>query len=724
MIGSKDLNASSSSSSALIDDVSNSGEVLFNQIIEKIKAMDSDFSNIIDLKTITLDELRYRADQGPYRGISVLWILAAKNPKLLAAVWEQFKADFTIEDFRVMALGECKKGISMLWWLAVNPPQLFSEVWEQFKADFTLDDFRSMTLDRPNKGVSALWTLASSSPQMFSIVWEQFKAEFRLDDFRSMPLDGPNMGVSVLWILAETNPKLFAAVWEQFKTDFTLDDFRSTAAHGPNKGVSVLWSLLVNSSEIFPAVWEQLKADFTLDDFRSMPLEGPNKGSTVLWTLLVRHHQVFAAIWEQFKAEFTVNDFRGMALEGAYKGMSVLWLLLAKHPKIFATVWEQFKAEFRFDDFRVIALEGIYKGKSVLWVLLAKHPKIFATVWEQFKVDFRLDDFRAMALEGPFKGASLLWILTNALSRNIAFQNMIYEMLSQLPGIFSTEDLSAPVHGKPSIAELIQVNTSLDPKVPLLIHARNEFFHCVRLAQDSLSCDVVLTSDRLQELNNLAQIAHDAGYLNAFYDLGNFLIDDYPFEGCQAYRKVPSASWYLKKMNEHIAEMAENFYFLATCPDCEPNERINFLEQSLSCVLLTSRQTRDPVINRIAYSYLRTYGFNIDISHMHGLVSEFMLDFIDKDPTVERCIKVFEEVKREMQREDELRVFKGQARILQPEASSSNPTSSSSSLELVSDDSTLLTQFNASGTNKRLSRDSEPGEPTDCKRQRDNRSQL
>lgn len=441
----------------------------------------------------------------------------------------------------------------------------------------------------------------------------------------------------------------------------------------------------------------------TLDELRYRTTEDPHKGKSLLWFLAEINRFIpglMDVVWERFKSDFTLNDFRVSALEGDEKGETILFGF-RNNGSMLMKIWEKFKSDFTLDDFRVRSLGQLNEWPLLNWLPISNYA-LFVQVWEKFKEDFSRNDFTSRGEQSDVT-TTLMWWLVNSAARfsSESVQTILYQFLSQMPDIFSEEDLCAPVSIGPTIDYLITSNPNLDAKIRFLIQARNVFFTAVRLAQETLASDGELTPVCLQELINLADIAFVAGYLNAFYDLGKFLVDEYPLEACEAYKKVPESSWYVKKLSVHLTDIAERYYILAIEPGNQANDRKEILEYALSFALIAPRQMRDPIINRIAYSYLKSDGFNINMNHIRMLVSEFLLDFIDKDPTVERCIKVFEEVKSRILIEDELCVLKGLARILLNDTSCSMPASSSSSLELVSDDATLLTQFEHDVNNKR-----------------------
>jgi len=225
--------------------------------------------------------LQNKAEEGKDKGKSVLWMLACAamngHPEAFMAIQASLGSLATThpEDFIALLQSTVEegpdKGISVLWMLACaaanGHPEAFMAIQASLGSLATThpEDFIALLQNKAeegkDKGKSVLWLLASaaakSHPEVFIAIQDSLGclATTHPEDFIAL-LQGKaektlNKGKNVLWILAcaaaNGHPEIFIAIKDSLASIAKThpEDFiallQNKAEEGNDKGISVLW---------------------------------------------------------------------------------------------------------------------------------------------------------------------------------------------------------------------------------------------------------------------------------------------------------------------------------------------------------------------------------------------------------------------------------------------------------------------------------------------------
>ncbi len=495
---------------------------------------------------------------------------------------------------------------------SLSRPYLFLKIWETLQSNVVLEDLYHQIQDQNKKNKTILWALALfagflEKPQVFLQIWEKFKGEIKLVDLL-IPAQGGQFGSTTgLWLLAN-NGEVFLKVWEKFKDEIRLADLLTPVQEGKYKGMSALWLLAYAAShgkpEAFLNVWEKVKAQVTLTPLLAQAQESPNKGLSILW------------------------DLACYAASG--------------HPEIFLNVWERFQDELTLADLRTSPIEGLNKDLSALWLLAcaASHDRleVFQKVWEKFQGEMTLADLLTTSSEGPTKGHSALSMLCRK------YPELAKKILQQAPGIISDVSMVGDALGNSLTAN------NLMP----LVQARNTFFRNLAQIQPQS-----LSQNRLMLLEE-ARKAYDAGYLNAFYDVGELLfLNQHYMAAYHAYKEVPPTSCHFEKINLKLAE--HHFSQVVSSPI--ENTRQFHLRESLRHALQTNDSVRIELIQRIAFRYT-----GCDEIGVRNIVPNGLIDAMNSETSLDWCFERLDEIKAKITLEKENKALKEEMKGLKQRA--------------------------------------------------------
>lgn len=325
-------------------------------------------------------------------------------------------------------------------------------------------------------------------------------------------------------------------------------------------------------------------------------------------------------------------------------GRSGWWFLAlaasCKHPDAFMNARWRFKGALEFEDFLVTSEGGVTKGQSVLWVLARAasigHVEVFKSVWREWRTLITAQHLQRKAEEGDHKDKSAVYLLFEAESEKIhSTRGIIEDILAYVPYVCSNDELLfKPNNDKPSIAELLQKGPYWSHQMTKLIAARNAFF--VELAK----LEVNPHPTDFKQIKRLAREALDAGYLNAFYELGKMFNKNLlEIEACKAYAKVPRNS---RDYDQAIQIVQVKYFSLAISPNA--SERTKYFKKSLKFALKLPDALRLELIQKIAWCYI-TEGKDKGLTDFN-IVPEHYLLAMHRKTKVTWCFKVFDDIKK------------------------------------------------------------------------------
>lgn len=390
---------------------------------------------------------------------------------------------------------------------------------------------------------------------------------------------------TILWHIAlkaadeenDPNPNALVAVLRSVGTQLSMDDLRA----GGEDGESVLWLMSWSADLLYDdAVREllvRLAPEFTPDDLRSKEDADAEDGGTVLSNFMdtVDRPDTFYLLSEVLKKK----------------------LLL----KLNASDWH---------------VKGEH-GQSPFYALITH-------VTSQSNARDEIHDLTG----------STVGILLPEISRDRDYSKEIINLiLSQVPFVCNHQEFVHKPLNQPSIQELLKDHPSTStPLIEALIVARNEFFAKLEEHEKDYSkCDY-------DELKSLARKAFYAGYVNAYYDLGQFLESQMlEQDAAQAYEAVPRESRHFTRSKAFIQQK----YFAMALTQETPAVRDFYLFRALELAIKHfNGELRIKAIQQIALRFVNPE--KVENSLKLNLVPEFLFEMMDEDTPFEWCIKVLE----------------------------------------------------------------------------------
>ncbi|MCS5711490.1 hypothetical protein [Candidatus Berkiella aquae] len=395
-------------------------------------------------------------------------------------------------------------------------------------------------------------------------------------------------------------------------------------------------------------------------------------------------------------------------LPAAHAGKSGLWLLASIAPEAFLTAWKKLCGNIPAQALLKEAQMGPHKGKSALWLLACKasegKPAAFFAVWDRVKSEINFGDLLKAAQEEPHVGKDILgWLVRHDSLPFCAFimgqnafekRQIVKEALTQFSGALP--------------ATMLQQDSPLDKLLKresllALSEARHHFF---------LALDAYKETDSKENEENVwekAQEALEAGYLNAFYDLGNHYFAIGEIEGgFAAYEEVPAGSWQYGRVMDQLC--AHHFGKMTASPSAE--KKLEHLKTALGCALKTSAQVREQHIQMLAAQYL--HDFNLTIDMPMNLMPSDWLAMMDSRISAEMGFKVLEEFKERSALEKRKQVLQEQLaqkeQALQEQLVQQAQAQPADRLPEVTSQLPILPQFSASRDKRLRETDKSPAD--------------
>jgi hypothetical protein len=477
---------------------------------------------------------------------------------------------------------------------------------------------------------------------------EKFLAAITLPQLLAQETEKPNTGRTLFWLFARytcEHPTYFLQVWGKFHTEISLEHILVTAQSGNQRGMSVLSLLAVGASvghvEPYKTVLAKFRYGFQLQHFL-IPAQGEEMaGITALFLLAVTgiyiDIDIFLNFWNEFHSDLTFSVLVEPVRVGPEKGLNLLWYLAVLaykgHPEMFDYVWRKYQDQFIPSHFLLAATEGSYQNASTLWFLAAssvRHfPKPFYEIWEKFKSRFTFDDMAADLQQT----VPLLTLLLH-LDRG---KQIFVEVIEQMAGV--------PV---PRLMDALKSKVSPDfyTYAEKLFFQKRKLQQCISTLLQQKTLIVDFESEELDTLFRFGEATSQAGYVNAFYDIHQLLENTSAKDkNEQAQRKIPQHSWHrrdhvmLKYTDEisfdklwDIPLMLESIAPIYDDPVKQKYKAEIYLDGALflrnrvfsashnsqrfndyckrqfvlalKCALFVRDNTREPLIQKIAYGYI------------------------------------------------------------------------------------------------------------------------
>lgn len=612
--------------------------------------------------------------------LEFLAFVVDKTPEAFPSVWERFKEHLTVAQINSVIQSGPSAGTSLLWLLAFEVdenPEAFLTVWEHFKTQLTIQDMLNVAQTSTGETQSILWLLTfaarKGSIAGFVNVWEHFKAQITIEHVRFIPQDDEQRSIlgNLAYTILNGNPEVFLAVWKQFKTQLTVEDIRATPKGSTRTILWLLASAAVEEAypDAFLTVWKRFKTQLTVEDICSVIQTGPDKGKSLLWLLSApRTNVIFLSIWEHFKTQLKVEDFRVAPQTGQNKGESSLWRLAAMasdKPQAFLSVWEHFKDKLTIDDLRVQPENNSFRLSAIGYLALAignHNQEAFLAVYEKFKRELKIEDFFIVENDGDggnfFSELPIFFYLSIQQQNTSQIAKITFDMLTQLPG---------ELNGLLTDTQLNSLKDVLKQDVQAFIDTRNAFCKALKTAHSPETVETTHTEmvDPVQ-LDKLAKSAFDIGYINAFYDLGNFYQNTGKLtQALECYQLVPKESIHFQHVQKILADA---FYDEALAS--KDDERTENLTHALRCAVNCEPSTGIELIRLIAFSYVKQgklQGLDqleVINSSILSLVKSALTYKIDSETLFTQCQGILEEAKASFEQKQALQILKTEIEVL------------------------------------------------------------
>ncbi len=587
---------------------------------------------------ITPDTLLYQVTDGPRRGISLLWLLAAFAVKGVAGPLVEALEEFENQAPRRGVLEGIRAKISALFFTPENKPQ----------RQLLLSDVLVKAVEGTFKGQSIFQLLARAADkghvESFLKVWMKFQNEISLQEVVAT-VEEENKGRSALWFLCGTaykNPAPFLSVWEKFENVISVKDILFKPENEIHKGKSMLWVLagavMAGHPEPFLKVWAKFQDEITLEDIVEQAEEAEQKVESTLLVLAWAAHEgniePFLKVFEKFKDKLSLKDLQVRSEKGPNKGKSVLWVLALtaakSNPEPFLKIWENFQNEITLKDLTLQVEEGKDKGRSLIWILAVAlyvgSSKPFIKVLEKFQNEITIADLLVDTAQE--KGKVALLLLVSAMGNNGNLK-LITTILQTIPGEIPHASL---MNASPKLS-LEKILTRL--KLMPLVLARNAFF-----LQISQMKSQEFSAENVQALFTAAEMAEKSGYLNAFYDVAQYLSSvKKSAHALEAYKKISKKSSYFHKKSELVCEQ---YFVLASQENITEDAKKDYLTEALISALPIQNNMKEELIQKIASIYI----YGKEMAGNPHVIPDGFLEKMNETTPLEWCFERFDEIKK------------------------------------------------------------------------------
>lgn len=583
-------------------------------------------------------------NDGPSKLWSIVFQACEGNAKTFLQKWHELKHLITLSDLREKPLSGEHAGKTILWLAAkaasTGKTKPLKKIWGEFGNKFTISDLRQSAQSGMDQNKSVLWLIAKSTFYNYLIqvgfptrlsweIWERFGNNFSITDLRVHPYMGPESNQTVIWLLSQssfdTNFFFFKKFWERFKPNLKMSDllikdsesvidFLLMAGLTPRSKAYVevpcYWphhQLLLEILRIFPGEIPEISkpAQELLDNWPKLSqlIQARNDFFATLKRARQRQdycQETYIHLLDLANLAHSAGCLCAHAeLKNAFKTRRFfdhLPFLLPfaaaashGHPEPLLHLLSQFEDK--------ITIDYIRKGNIMSLLVEAANKKIYdplIKILDLLQNQFTTHDFN----EGR--------VLSQLLNMPKAYINeKTVEILAQIPGMITDRSLLS------------------DPR----IRARNDFCSAIEQARHY----------SIKKLFELAEVANQQGYLRAFYELGEWLLENgYPNEAFEAYAKMPSI---FKQYEETNARTAEECFAIAVGSKSLPLQNA-YLRKSLAFALKCKEPERASLIEAIAEVYILKHGNFAILNHYPQLTTA---------KSINECFVIFDQIKEEIQ---------------------------------------------------------------------------
>lgn len=518
----------------------------------------------------------------------------------------------------------------------------FSKIWAEVGEDIIL-------AARPNCLIPLLKLLLENHCELFNVVWQHYSNEISLEQ-----LFGPNFKDSLLDRL------IYVARWSDRQPMMNvLNDLRNRNLLGALFSSSFLGEL---SNELLSDVWTNFSDAMTLDHLLPLLPDIATKPE---------NDRLLLEIWDK---RIKPHDFEWFFSNNLLNALASLFSLSyqAGTPEGYKNALQAFLNK--------VTVQQYVKcySKSLLWHILfltclKRDTSLLLAIWERVKDSISAEDVFDDRQDNskPCQFHMLARIAIDLSLPHVLRNEIIAKLkniLVQKPGVIADRTFLSN-YGENLITLTQRLVLKMD--IAKLINSRNALFLAMAAEEQLMTLE-----EKYNQLTALANAAFDAGYFNAFYDVGEYFWSRDRVNACQAFELVPPKSCHYPQVSKMLAE-----HYFAAFVNSELYDR-NLLKEALSYTIrLSDENVRNELMNKIAYYYMSNDN-NKPLGPVMVVPPKF-LKAMNAATGVDGCIGLLEELVRikllESQAE-QLHAFK-QSQQLVASSQNSQPNPSATTMK-------------------------------------------
>ena len=472
-----------------------------------------------------------------------------------------------------------------------------------------------------------------------------------------------------------------------FLNSITLEQLRLQSTEGKTKGASILWCLAnyamyhhENLIPILSIVWKKFAEQLSIDDLRCSAESGDFEGTSVLWNIAFTFNPagnpgIFLEVWEKFIDEISIDDLRVKCKAGQFINISMFQMICfctQCASQMFTILSQMLNKGITLDDLRPEKTAM----SSALWCFTTK--ELFTLIYKKFG-NALLDH-----LQAAVDDASILFMRMQGATTGGGLQDreFVEEILAQMPNAYDANECVCTSEKaewtKKNIYTKLAEAAEWGAKIAALIAARNAFFdELARIqAQEKQIQEKQTQAEQDQrepvqempeeqdqidfsKLQHLAQTAAQAGYHNAYYDLGMLLKKHAPLQSkaCKALAKIPKESCYY---DQTLIELQQMYFALAT--EEAGSRKQHYLNKATEVALKLPQVLCISTIQEIAFLYIK--GLTKSHAVDRNILPKYIVEVLDKNRTPEWCFEVFDDLIQTMHLKEEHAAFQKRTRHL------------------------------------------------------------
>lgn len=456
----------------------------------------------------------------------------------------------------------------------------------------------------------------STNPRQFLLHVHNHKLSL-LEAIRTPIPNGPYKGQTILFIIAKAaaqgHNEAFLSLMSRYGLQLTIEDFRISAASDPEK--NALWYLgyaaCFRSKETFTCFWKYLGNALTIEDLRAKPQTGPDAGTTLLWLLsTIQEPLLFSYIWKNFSQALTFEDFNAQRKNESLEPISLWWnIVLLNYNSIsfgpiFYEIWQKYKNLLDNNFFHNQAQVSHPPTQlSILQMLILREETLDLVFehWGEFLTPEMLR--KTTIIQGNLIPLIAQMVRKAFYFNNSSFLTLLNYYIRKFPDLLNSQELNFPLPGWGALINFID-NADGKPAIDLklLLVARNSFIDYLTTASAPIN---------KAELHNRAFVAKCAGFVDAYFFLGEFFLkQNMHTEALETFTRVPADAIHYDNANKRIVQIHLG--------SAVHTQKISFLEQGLIYALRIKNTSAQIIaVNSIAYCFLH-----------HGISDQPLTNFL------------------------------------------------------------------------------------------------